>query len=231
MEKNIAMAKSKKWFIPFVLALMLGISGCAYQGGDLNPFERRLSWYSYINGDDIRKSCQPGTPNSYRLVYNGNYTEQVRTYDLRGTELSISVILPADLSVLFVKEKANLLDPWRDKKSKTILREADVALLDDALKSDGLYLNDEAEREMASDRFYWMVTACKDGEVSFRAFLWPDEKIENLAFANLLRGWDMTDVPINPPRDVIDPMSEFTDPRKIVRFNNRVGANGLLYHR
>ena len=60
-------------------AAVLLAAACAYRGGS-DVFTTKFTWYSYLNGDDIRARCTAGGPSLYRFVYNGVYTRQVRTY-------------------------------------------------------------------------------------------------------------------------------------------------------
>ena len=63
--------------------LALGaLAGCAYQGAIDQPVTIKATWFSYLNGDDIRAACTDGAPSWYRLVYNGNYEEQLRSYEV-----------------------------------------------------------------------------------------------------------------------------------------------------
>ena len=66
------------------LAMLVLAGGCSYQlGGIGNPITRKFQYFSYLDGEDIRRDCVAGAPARYRLVYNANYNEQVRAYDLR----------------------------------------------------------------------------------------------------------------------------------------------------
>ncbi len=59
-------------------------AGCTYHGTQQdNPVQRRFTWYSYLNGDDIREDCEADARPRYRFVYNGVYVQQVRSYDIR----------------------------------------------------------------------------------------------------------------------------------------------------
>ena len=40
----------------------------------------------FLAGDDIRQTCGPNGLPRYRLVYNGRYEEQPRSYDLVGLD-------------------------------------------------------------------------------------------------------------------------------------------------
>ena len=66
---------------PVLLALGV-LAGCAYQGAIDQPATIKATWFSYLNGDDIRSACTDGAPSWYRLVYNGNYGEQLRAYEV-----------------------------------------------------------------------------------------------------------------------------------------------------
>src|SRR5512139_345108 len=71
----------------------IGLTGCAYHStGNLgagssidNPVERKFTWFSYLDAADIRNSCAAGGPDQYRLVYNGQYDNHVRTYEVTST--------------------------------------------------------------------------------------------------------------------------------------------------
>src|SRR5581483_11340747 len=65
------------------------LAGCAYHGNSEtnldNPAVQKFAWFSYLDGHDIRQSCAtlgPKAPAQYRLVYNGQYDQQLRTYEI-----------------------------------------------------------------------------------------------------------------------------------------------------
>ena len=73
------------------LAIFLACNGCAYRGPastDIdNPAVQKLAWFSFLDGHDIREACAslgPKAPAHYRLVYNGQYLEQIRAYEIVG---------------------------------------------------------------------------------------------------------------------------------------------------
>ena len=53
------------------------VGGCSYYGSpqsDIdNPAVRKVAWFSYLDGNDIRERCAPGAHDRFRLVYNGQY--------------------------------------------------------------------------------------------------------------------------------------------------------------
>ena len=65
-----------------VTCITILLAGCTYRGDIDNPAVRKVSWFSYLDGTDIRTACAEGAPDSYRLVYNGRYEEQLRSYEI-----------------------------------------------------------------------------------------------------------------------------------------------------
>ncbi len=226
--------QAKRAFIAqavFIIAVMLG--GCAYQGSD-DPISRRFTWFSYLNGDDIRAACAAGANDRYRFVYNAIYVEQVRTYDfIAGGEgndhlLLVRVIGPSDLSQVLVEKGADLMTPWRGKDETVRLRDEDMGMLKRAMQAGGVFAGGSGGYELSSDSFYWLVGACRDGRFHFNAYLWPSDRFDKTVFPKLLLAWDPTGVPLNEPR----PASFFEihgerKNRNVISFNVRVGDNGL----
>jgi len=227
------------WLNFAILLGLLALSfGCTYQSGepvDQDPVTRKFTWFSYLDGGDIRNECSGASPLQVRAVYNGVYDEQVRTYDVRprageegAYDLSVRVIGEADLSEMRVEGWANLLDPWRGKDVKTILRQEDAGLLVRALKADGAMGPSPQGMELHSDDFYWIVSGCIEGQNVFHAYKWPEEPFVGAQFSGLLQSWDMTGVPVNPPRKVFDVDDPTRRPKETRSdFQVRVGENGL----
>ena len=223
-----------------ILALVgvLGAAGCAYQPTetvDQNPVSRKFTWFSYLDGKGIRSNCLPNSPFRMRAVYNGVYDEQIRTYDLRprvgepgAFDLSVRVISEADLSEVEVKKIGGLLNPWRGTGEKIILQQGDVALLDRTLEADGIFAKPPVGLELHSDEFYWILSVCKEGGAYFNAVKWPNESFKKAQFPKLLEGWDMTGIPFNPPRQVLDLDNPLRRSEEIrTDFRLRIDENGL----
>lgn len=228
-------------FIPLsvvLVALSIGISGCAYQPGETvgqNPVARKFTWFSYLDGRDIRENCTQGSPLRLRAVYNGIYDEQIRTYDLKprlgeagAFDLSVRVIGEADLSEIKVGRFSQLLDPWRGAGAKTILRSKDAELFVNALRSDGVLMAAPEGMELHSDDFYWIVSGCIEEKWAFHAFKWPDSSFKSAQFPVLLTGWDMTGIAINPPRKVFGIVNPQRRPEETrADFQVRISKEGL----
>ena len=226
-------------FVPALAAFLA--AACAYDGGTSTPVERNLTWYSYLNGDDIRAACPAGTGDRYRMVYNGIYIEQVRSYDvIAGSpqfpgQMKTHVFGSNDIRSLSASRPADLFAPWRGQSAVKPLTGAEVDRLADALRIDVLGQPLDGRLELASDDFYWVVAACLDGRFHFNAYRWPSPRFAALHFPDLVLSWDGTDVPVNPPREV-DPLRLYgsvagEDRRNAHRFNIAAEPDGLLGQR
>lgn len=219
----------------------LATAACAYQGTPSSPMERNLTWYSYLNGDDMRPACVPGTPDHYRLVYNGIYIEQVRSYDaVAGTpqspgRITSRVFGSADVRSLFLSGPRDVFEPWNGQTAVTPLSDDQMDRLKETLAADLSGHPLTGRLELPSDDFYWIVAACMDGEFKFNAFRWPTPRFAALNFPDLLWSWDKTGVAVNQPRKV-DPhilhgASPGEEMRNALRFNIAAEKDGLFGHR
>ena len=43
-----------------------------------------MTWFSYVNGEDLRAQCSSDEPDRYRLIYNSKANAQLRTYEVRA---------------------------------------------------------------------------------------------------------------------------------------------------
>jgi hypothetical protein len=82
-RSEAGVSKCSYWGIALASAAAISLAGCGYTGGVGEPMARKFTWFSYAAGDDIKAACTPDAPARYRLVYNANWNEQVRTYDMR----------------------------------------------------------------------------------------------------------------------------------------------------
>ena len=58
------------------------LGGCAYRGEIDSPLWQRVTWFSYLGGTDIAQACAAGAGERYRIIYNGRYDEQLRSYEI-----------------------------------------------------------------------------------------------------------------------------------------------------
>jgi hypothetical protein len=222
-----------------LLAVLAGLVACTAEGPAENPLIRKFTWFSYVNGDDLRAECRPGAPPRYRFVYNGVYQQQVRTYDI-GAEppdsphyrLAARVIGRTVVSEVVIGDWEDVFRPGRGVIRSVPLRQLDLDALDRSLVASGFFEPPPAGMRLRSDDFYWIAVACLGGRAVFNAYKWPSPEFDGLVWAKLLLSWDPTDVPFNQPR----PLSELEiygtlNPESVERaprFTLTIGATGLV---
>lgn len=197
-------------FAPRILGLLAlaGLTACAYQDPGApesreHPFYTRVTWFSYVGGDDIRQQCLAGAPERYRLIYNGIYGEQVRTYDVVGEPqsggalMSIRVLGSADVGG--VTPQTVLFGQPSDAPTRVRIDEAQLRDLASSMDRSGYLQPAPAGLRLPSRRFYWVASGCRDGIFKFNAWRYPSERFNNLKFPIKLASFDPTGIPFNPP--------------------------------
>lgn len=224
------------------LAPALALAACSYRGDiDAAP-TIKFTWFSYLNGDDIREACQPGTAFRYRLIYNADYAQQVRVYEVAPHHLSASG--PANgggaAFVTRVSRGSGIrLDSFSINnplalggftQSDGVLDPEALAELDHALEWSAAYQAAPKGLRLYSDQYYWVSALCRDGRFYFNAWLYPSERYDFLSFPAVLYAHDNSGVPVAPPKDV-GPAARMKGAHKGQPANQifqiRVGENGL----
>ncbi len=189
--------------------LTLLLTGCTYQGAIDTPPTQKVTWFSYLNADDIRASCQAGSPTQFRFIYNGTYNEQVRSYELvadgsGGAVQTSRVQGRANLTSLAISGFSDLLAPWRWQKSTVRLTREEADALGTALARSGYFEALEDPLVLHSIGFWWIAAGCNEGKFHFNAWNHPSPDSDQLAFPRILLAKDSTGIQITPPR-VIPP--------------------------
>ncbi|MBR9972425.1 hypothetical protein [Magnetospirillum sulfuroxidans] len=213
-----------------VVMVGLTLAGCTYGGGDMaDPLTRKFHWFSYVAGDDIRATCQAGTPDRFRLVYNGVYDQQLRLYEVDSVRrlLSVKVTAPGNASRL---SGDDLLAPWRAVEGSVPLEPAAYAQLVDDFTAAGLFGPPAIGRELPSRGYHWSAASCKDGRFRFTGWTYPDAGFEALPFAVTLFAVDPTGVAVARPGPIaVDPQYEEKLRRgEVTSFSLKVGADGMV---
>lgn len=220
-------------------ACALWVAGCASAGPVDNPVARKVTWFSYLNGDDLRAACRPGAAARFRFVYNGVYVEQVRTYDIAagpvGSDrhlLRYRVIGETDVSTVTVRSPLDVFAPGRGAAGTARLADSDLDALDEALAGGRFFEAAPRGLSLAAEDFYWLASACVGGRFVFNAYRWPSQRFEAARFPDLLLAWDGSGVPLNPPRRTSAEELVFGGPKDLrdeaLGFNLTVGDNGLV---
>jgi hypothetical protein len=224
-----------------ILALVAALAalavGCTYRGAIDQPITLKATWFSYLNGDDIRAACGPGAASRYRLVYNGHYDEQLRSYEVVGDGAGGAFYtVRVQTGGGIVLSRFSLRDPqamagWRRAEDR--LSPADWAGLESALETSGGFGPAPTGLRLASEQFYWIASLCRGGQFHFNAWLYPSARFDGLSFPRVLLGHDGTGIAINPPREV----AKIERVRKIIKdeggplgFDLEIGDNGFAGH-
>lgn len=226
-------------YSPAKLALGLVLTaalaaGCAYTGGVGEPFSRKFQWFSYIAGDDIRANCKAGSPAQYRLVYNANWQEQVRAYDVRrsvivgGGARMWAQVFGGDAPITnFTINDPQA--PWRGEGGQASLSEDQYLALIRAVEVSGFGQPSPEGLRLDSWDFYWVVTACADGQFHMNAWKYPSDRFAAISFDKPLFAADNTGKRVNPPGPVDSAVARAeADRLKQYYFQLRVGRNGFV---
>lgn len=198
------------------LAFGLGfavLAGCAYYGPgrtDIdNPVVRKVAWFSYLDGGDIRQSCVAGSVDRFRLVYNGQYEKQVRSYEVTGdgvggngggaSFIARAMGEPNLLNLQF----PDLLAPWRWQKSEMALSSAEFAEFRDLLAASGWGQGAPQGKRLHSRDFYWTAAGCRDGKFRYDAWVHAQGDFAEVEFQEFLLARDQTGMAFRKPVKVL----------------------------
>ena len=209
---------------------LAALASCTWRGGDIgDPLERKAHWFSFVEGDDIRATCDAGTPDRYRLVYNAVYDEQLRIYELDALRrlLVIRVVNQGSGARL---SSADLLAPWRAVEAKVQLDQGRYDELVRAFGRGGMFAPPPVGLELPSRSYFWTAAMCKDGRYAFTAWKHPSAAFAAMGFDRELFALDTTGIPVNQAKEVpFDPIWEAKAKRlEVPVFSLRVTANGLM---
>jgi hypothetical protein len=190
------------------MAYLLG--GCAYHGAarsDIdNPAVRKVAWFSYLDGNDIREHCAPGAPDQYRLVYNGQYEKQLRSYEIvsDGTPNGGAYFVARALGQSNLAEVSldDLMAPWRWQKSESRLSAAEFAQFRHLLAQSGWGQGAPQGKLLHSRDFYWVAAGCRDGRFHFDAWVDAQGDFRTIRFQDFLLARDKTGVAFRKPMPV-----------------------------
>jgi hypothetical protein len=220
-----------------ILLILAGLSACSYRGQIDQPLTQKATWFSYLNGDDVRSRCRPGAGFEYRLIYNGRYDEQIRSYELvddgaGGAHFTARVQQGSGIDLM----KLSVTDPFKNNgwtKATRRLTPEELKKLETAFEASGAGRATSEGLRLFSGEFYWLASICHDGVFVFNAWRHPSPRFAALTFPDVLLSLDTTGIAYNPPRKVdaaerIQANSSHPDRRDYnTTFNIEVGDNGL----
>jgi len=216
-----------------MIGVTAGLAACSYRGDIDNPVVRKVSWFSYLDGTDIRAACTEGAQDRYRLVYNGRYEEQLRSYEVvaDGGGGAYLAARAKGRSNMFAISAEDVFAPWRWQRAEARLSPAEVQQFTDLLRQSGMFAGAPVGERLFSGDFYWVASACKDGKFHYQAWLYSADRFAHLRFTDFLFKHDRTGLAVNPPRlipaaEYLGPMGR-QDDQIHTRFWLQVGEDGL----
>lgn len=199
-----------------LLAVGIGFSllaGCAYHGGSQtnidNPPYRKVAWFSYLDGYDIRQSCVSGSVDRFRLVYNGQYEEQIRSYEITGDGVggnnggAYYIARAMGEANLLNLTTNDLLAPWRWQKSEMTLSPAEFVQFRDRLAASGWGQGAPQGKRLHSRDFYWVAAGCRDGQFHYDAWVDAQGDFPAIKFQDFLLAHDKTGMAFRRPHKVL----------------------------
>ena len=203
------------------------------------PVIRSMNWFGYVGGDDIRAACVPAGRNRIRLIYNGLWDTQVRTYEVflqpDGTAgLNVGVLADqGDVAQLLLSSPSDITGPWRMKKGERLLDVAETRELIGLLEASAAFGPPRDGMKLPENDFWWTVASCRNGVWGFQAYHYPTDGFANVRFAEKLWSWDSVKVSINRPRKLVpaelrrDPLAPRGHLEQGPRWMLVVGNDGL----
>lgn len=177
------------------------LAGCASTGPTDNPIARKLSWISYLNGDDLRAACGKGGGDRYRLVFNADYNKHVRTYDVVGDASKGGAMVEARVLEATDLTRVDLNDPLaagRGPVGRVQLTPRQFALFVLRLYESGAFEPAPSGMRLPSNGVYWLVNGCRGGNWFFNAYPYPSDRFQDIRFMEPLREADQTGVAFPP---------------------------------
>ncbi len=168
-------------------AALAALAGCAGMAQPDATAARRTTWISYLNGDDLRASCDKGRADRYRLVFNADYNKHVRTYDVVGDSerggavVEARVLEASDLARLDPDES---LTADRGAVERVQLTPRQFALFVLRLYQNGAFEPGHGGgMRPPSDGVYWLINGCRAGTWFFNAYPYPSDRFQDIRFA------------------------------------------------
>lgn len=211
---------------PFLALVVagIGLGGCLAEGPSDNPIFRSAQWRSYVAASDLRRACDPGAPETLRFVFNGDYKEETRSYDIKQSPTGATMEARRRGSTNLLN--MDLLDPlslWRGEKREVALDVAAYRDIKAALLTSG-FRDVPTDLRLKSDAFYWVVSGCLAGDFRTNVWVWPSDRWERITFDQPLTARDGFDRALREPRP---PAERFADQRREdppFEFRFRAGA-------
>ena len=219
-------------------ALLAGLAACTNDRLIDVPIVNRLAWYNYIDSTSLRENCVPGQPLRARFVYNADYQQQVRVYNLVGDGAGGAFIKTRvqeggtiDIARFTLEDPTAPLGGWKESLTRLTPGQLDSLLA--ALRASGAFAPPPEGLRLQSSQYYWLSGICQDGTFSFHAWRAGTPDFAQLGFPELLFAHDGTGVAVRPPEAIgaeaiLRSGPARKDDRRGPQFTVQVGSDGLI---
>lgn len=179
-----------------MVALAVLAAGCSYRGPTDDIVSQRLTWFSYLNGDDIRRLCFSGAPERYRLVYNGDFDIQARGYDYVETSGGGGVLNQVvDRGITFGGgQPVDFTRVGAPIRASMPIGADGAARLKALMRASGVFDPPPVGLRLNSRGHYWIVSGCHDGRFFLTGYRYPSDRYDGLRFVAFLQAADRTGV-------------------------------------
>jgi hypothetical protein len=173
--------------IGLAVACALILSGCASLGPAEEAGVRKLTWFSYVNGEDLRAQCSSEEPDRYRLIYNSKANAQLRTYEVRavdngdehdGGAVVEARVIPAE--ALLRRDPEDTLTTGQAASMRLYLSPDQFERLTSRLAESGVFEGSSMELHTRSAGVFWLASGCHEGAYFLTAFSNPSDRFENI---------------------------------------------------
>lgn len=185
------------------LAVLLSatIAACSYREPAGNVVSQQLSWFSYLNGDDIRAQCGDTVSDRYRLVYNADRTRHSRAYDIWDVREGAVMEQMVDRGIVFQSGRpADAALFGVPVRARAVLSPDEFAEFEASLQASAAFDPAPVGLRLNSRSHYWIVSGCRDGRYFLTGYRYPSERFDRIQFIAFLESRDRTGVtfPILP---------------------------------
>ncbi len=189
------------------------------------PVTRQLAWFAHVESRDLLDQCGDGQER-YRLIYNGRYEEQIRSYTLAPAGNDAWQI------DAFVRDEVNLVDvvlspddPLAPLRGVTRQSTHAADAMQPLLTAIRGLPPVQVQTNLNGAAFYWLIVGCRSGVPVYFAAQYdgagPD--LRALPFRAPLQALDPLPVAVNEPRTIYGQRA----PDALFDFVVTVGPSGL----
>lgn len=152
------------------LSSFVFLTACSSDGDISNVVWRKVTWESYMQGEDIKHACEAGGENQYRYVYNANRAVSVLMYNWTDEggltfgrldrAVNGSTLLNQDVLETLFDPVENFHDPEDLEKEKLL------TLVQEDIGKEGVAVG----KAVTSADHFLAVSSCIDGQFDLKLF-------------------------------------------------------------